>query len=91
MTPGHEKPDVSQLSIGHVAWVYKMAAGLAGIHCHARDQWLRGGQSIPIAISIAVPIAIPIAISIPIPFSAIPQIWADPKQPFDVCLGLRPI
>ncbi len=35
MTPEHEKPDEYQISTGYVAWVYKMAAGFAGIHLHA--------------------------------------------------------
>ncbi len=74
MPPGHEKPDVSQLSIGYVAWDYKMAPGLAGIHRHTRDQWLRARQSIPIPIAIANPIAIPI------PFSAIPQVRYNQKR-----------
>jgi len=47
MTLGHEKPDVYRLSIGHVAWVYEKANGLAGVHRSARDQWLRASQSIP--------------------------------------------
>ncbi len=78
-TSGHEKPDVSQLLTGYLAWVYKMAAGLAGIYRNARDQWLRARQSSLIAIAIPIPMAIPIAIAIPIPIPipipvAIPQI-----------------
>ena len=51
MSFGHEKLDVYQLSISYVAWVYKTAIGLAGIHRHARDQWLRASQSIPLNIA----------------------------------------
>ena len=48
---GHEKLDVYRLSIGYVAWVYKKAGGLKGVHRHARDQWLRASQSIPLNIA----------------------------------------
>ncbi|RLC09830.1 MAG: diversity-generating retroelement protein bAvd family protein [Deltaproteobacteria bacterium] len=51
MTLGHEKLDVYRLSIGYVAWVYKKADSLRGIHRHARDQWLRASQSIPLNIA----------------------------------------
>ena len=48
---GHEKLDVYRLSIGYVAWVYEKAASLKGVHRHARDQWLRASQSIPLNIA----------------------------------------
>ena len=51
MTLGHEKLDVYQLSIAYVAWVYKKAADLNGIHRPARDQWLRASQSIQLNIA----------------------------------------
>ena len=51
MTLGHEKLDVYRLSIGYVAWVYKKANDLGGVHRHARDQWLRASQSIPLNIA----------------------------------------
>ncbi len=51
MTLGHEKLDVYRLSIKYVAWVYKKAASLSGSHRHARDQWLRASQSIPLNIA----------------------------------------
>ena len=51
MTIGHEKLDVYRLSIGYVAWVYKKAANLNGVHRAARDQWLRASQSIPLNIA----------------------------------------
>jgi four helix bundle protein len=34
-----------------VAWVYEKADGLNGVHCAARDQWLRACQSIPLNIA----------------------------------------
>ncbi|MFO7785555.1 MAG: four helix bundle protein [Thermodesulfobacteriota bacterium] len=51
MVLGHEKLDVYRLSIGYVAWVYEKAANLNGVHRHARDQWLRAAQSIPLNIA----------------------------------------
>ena len=51
MSLGHEKLDVYQLSIGYVAWVYEKSGGLNGTHRHARDQWLRASQSIPLNIA----------------------------------------
>ena len=51
MAIGHEKLDVYRLSIGYVAWVYEKAGGLKGVHRHARDQWLRASQSIPLNIA----------------------------------------
>jgi four helix bundle protein len=51
MTLGHEKLDVYRLSIDYVAWVYKQAANLNGLHRPARDQWLRASQSIPLNIA----------------------------------------
>jgi four helix bundle protein len=51
MSLGHEKLDVYQLSINYVAWVYEISDVLAGNHRHARDQWLRASQSIPLNIA----------------------------------------
>ena len=51
MTLGHEKLDVYKLSIDYVAWVYEKADKLRGNHRHARDQWLRASQSIPLNIA----------------------------------------
>jgi four helix bundle protein len=48
---GHEKLDVYRLAIDYVAWVYQTAGALNGIHRHARDQWLRASQSIPLNIA----------------------------------------
>ncbi len=51
MALGHEKLDVYRLSIEYIAWVYKKANDLGEIHRHARDQWLRASQSIPLNIA----------------------------------------
>ena len=51
MSLGHEKLDVYRLSIDYVAWVYAQAGQLGGVHRHARDQWLRASQSIPLNIA----------------------------------------
>ena len=50
MALGHEKPDVYRMVIGYVAWVFEHSEKLTGAHRHARDQWLRAGQSIPLNI-----------------------------------------
>jgi four helix bundle protein len=51
MSLGHEKLDVYRLSMGYVAWVYEKSNDLTGSHRHARDQWLRASQSIPLNIA----------------------------------------
>ncbi len=48
----HERLDVYRLSIEYVAFSYRLAKGLAGIHRPARDQWLRAAQSIPLNIAV---------------------------------------
>jgi len=48
MSLGHEKLDVYRLSIEYVAWVFTQANTRNGVHRHARDQWLRASQSIPL-------------------------------------------
>ena len=48
---GHEKLRVYQASLEYVAFVYECADGLKGYHRHARDQWLRASQSIPLNIA----------------------------------------
>jgi len=47
----HEKLDVYRLSIEYVAFSYRIARGLSGVNRHARDQWLRAAQSIPLNIA----------------------------------------
>lgn len=51
MSLGHEKLDVYRLSISYVAWVFDQCENLNGLHRHARDQWLRASQSIPLNIA----------------------------------------
>ena len=51
MSLGHEKLDVYRMSITYVAWVYKQSEILKGLHRHARGQWLRASQSIPLNIA----------------------------------------
>ena len=47
----HERLDVYRLSIDYVAYSYCIAKGVSGVHRHARDQWLRAAQSIPLNIA----------------------------------------
>jgi four helix bundle protein len=47
----HEKLDVYRLSIEYVAFSYAIASALSGNIRHARDQWLRAAQSIPLNIA----------------------------------------
>ncbi len=47
----HEKLDVYRLSIDCVAFSYRIAKTLVGINRHARDQWLRAAQAIPLNIA----------------------------------------
>ena len=51
MALGHEKLDVYRLAISYVAWVFEQSEQLNGVHRHARDQWLRASQSIPLNIA----------------------------------------
>jgi four helix bundle protein len=48
---GHERLDVYRLSIEHVAVSFAASEPLNGRHRHARDQWLRAAQSIPLNIA----------------------------------------
>ena len=47
----HDRLDVYRLSIDCVAESFAIAKDLSGAHCHARDQWLRAAQSIPLDIA----------------------------------------
>jgi hypothetical protein len=47
----HERLDVYCLSIDYVARSFEAAQPLEGLHRHARDQWLRAAQSIPLNIA----------------------------------------
>ena len=47
----HERLDVYRLSIDYVAFSHRIAKSLGGTNRHARDQWLRAAQSIPLNIA----------------------------------------
>ena len=47
----HDRLDVYRLSIDYVAQSFAVAKELNGLHRHARDQWLRAAQSIPLNIA----------------------------------------
>jgi four helix bundle protein len=47
----HERLDVYRLSVDYVAFSYRIARDLTGVHRPARDQWLRAAQSIPLNIA----------------------------------------
>jgi four helix bundle protein len=47
----HERLDVYRLSIEYVARSFDASQSLGGLHRHARDQWLRAAQSIPLNIA----------------------------------------
>jgi four helix bundle protein len=47
----HERLDVYRLAAEYVAASYKIAKSLRGTERHARDQWLRAAQSIPLNIA----------------------------------------
>jgi len=47
----HDRLDVYRLSIEYVASSFVVARDLNGCHRHARDQWLRAAQSIPLNIA----------------------------------------
>ena len=47
----HDRLDVYRVSIDYVAASFRLAKELNGLHRHARDQWLRAAQSIPLNIA----------------------------------------
>lgn len=47
----HDRLDVYRLSIEYVAIEFDTSRSLEGLHRHARDQWLRAAQSIPLNIA----------------------------------------
>lgn len=47
----HDRLDVYRLSIEYVSSSFAVAKVLNGCHRHARDQWLRAAQSIPLNIA----------------------------------------
>ena len=47
----HDRLDVYRLAIEYIADTFGVAKDLSGLHRHARDQWLRAAQSIPLNIA----------------------------------------
>ena len=47
----HDRLDVYRPSIEYVANAFETSRSLEGLHRHARDQWLRAAQSIPLNIA----------------------------------------
>ena len=47
----HDRLDVYRLSIEYVADAFDISRSLEGLYRHARDQWLRAAQSIPLNIA----------------------------------------
>ena len=47
----HDRLDVYRLAIECTADSFTVAKALSGLHRHARDQWLRAAQSIPLNIA----------------------------------------
>ena len=47
----HDRLDVYRLSIENVAESFTIANQFSGAHRHARDQWLRAAQSMPLNIA----------------------------------------
>jgi four helix bundle protein len=47
----HDRLDVYRLSIEYVACSFEASQSLSGLHRHAREQWLRAAQSIPLNIA----------------------------------------
>ena len=47
----HDRLDVYRLAIEYTAETFAVAKDLSGVHRHARDQWLRASQSVPLNIA----------------------------------------
>jgi four helix bundle protein len=47
----HERLEVYRLAIEYVTSSFRIAKSLTGVDRHARDQWLRAAQSIPLNIA----------------------------------------
>jgi len=47
----HDRLDVYRLAVEYTAESFIVARGLSGLHRHARDQWLRAAQSVPLNIA----------------------------------------
>ncbi len=48
---GHERRDVDRFAIESVSSTYRIAKSLNDPERHARDQWLRPAQSVPLEIA----------------------------------------
>ena len=51
MSLSHEKLDVYRYAINYVSWAFQQCGTLHRAHRHAKDQWLRASQSIPLNIA----------------------------------------
>ena len=47
----HDRLDVYRLAIEYTAASFDVSQALSGFHRHARDQWLRAAQSVPLNIA----------------------------------------
>jgi four helix bundle protein len=47
----HDRLDVYRLAVEYTAESFGVAKGLSGLYRHARDQWLRAAQSVPLNIA----------------------------------------
>lgn len=47
----HDRLDVYRLSIEYTSDAFEISKELGGLHRHARDQWLRAAQSVPLNIA----------------------------------------
>jgi len=47
----HDRLGVYRLSVNYTAAAFAVSKSLSGLHRHARDQWLRAAQSIPLNIA----------------------------------------
>ncbi|WP_233215291.1 four helix bundle protein [Rhodopirellula bahusiensis] len=47
----HERLDVYRVAVEYVSSAFLVSDSLSGLHRHARDQWLRAAQSIPLNIA----------------------------------------
>ncbi|TWT93170.1 four helix bundle protein [Neorhodopirellula pilleata] len=47
----HDRLDVYRLFLEDVSAAFEISKSLSGLHRHARDQWLRAAQSIPLNLA----------------------------------------
>ena len=74
----HERFDVYRLSLDHVAGSFEEVQPLKGLHRHARDQWLRAAQSIPLNIAEAT-VNVTSKIVLDFRISLAVQLWSVPQ------------